>query len=93
MTNANEAKLMANEFHAKKESELMAKIEKFLDNECESAITTAAMNGKYECFVEVPKGLADDTAKINALLLANGYMAQTRFGTVPAVLIKWDRAK
>ena len=93
MIKASEAKAMAKEFHEKKEAELNAKIEKFLNNECESAITTAAINGKTECFVEVPKGLADDTARINAMLMVNGYMAQTRFGAVPAIFTRWDNAK
>lgn len=89
MIKASEAKAMVKEYHEKKEAELNARVEKFLNTECETAITTAAMNGQQNCFVEVPRGLIEDTAKITARLNVEGYKAQTRFGVTPAILIMW----
>jgi hypothetical protein len=89
MIKASEAKAMVKEYHEKKEAELNARVEKFLNTECETAITTAAMNGQQNCFVEVPRGLAEDTARITARLNVEGYKAQTRFGVTPAILIMW----
>ena len=91
MIKANMAKEMAKEFHKKAEEARIAKIRKFLDNECDSAVNTAAINGQYSCFVEVPEELHEQTATITAMLYTEGYFAQTRHGNNVAILIKWDK--
>ena len=91
MIKANEAKAMVKTYNEQKEAERVAKTQKFLDNECDSAIITAASNGRTECFVEVPLGLRELTPAINANLLAMGYFSQTRHGSTLAILIRWDK--
>ena len=89
MIKANEAKAMVKTYNEQKEAERLAKIQKFLDNECESAIITAATNGRTECFVEVPTDLRELVCAINANLTAEGYFSQTRHGENVAILIRW----
>ena len=91
MIKANEAKAMAKEFHKKAEEARLAKVQKFLDDECDKAINVAAINGQYSCFVEVPEELADQVATINAMLFVNGFFAQTRHAENVAILIKWEK--
>ena len=89
MIKANNARTMVAEYNAQKEAERREKIQKFLDTECESAIITAATNGKSECFVEIPSALHGLVHAINTSLTAEGYFAQTRYGSNLAVLIRW----
>ena len=89
MIKASEALEMVKEYQIKKQMEQAAKVKKFLDEDCSNAITTAAMNGRIECFVEIPRELCELTAFINASLCAEGYFAQTRHGSNMAVLIRW----
>ena len=90
MIKAINARTMVKEYNEQKEAERKALIQKFLDTECDAAIITAASNGRTECFVEVPLGLRELTPAINANLLALGYFSQTRHGSTPAILIRWD---
>lgn len=89
MIKANNARTMVMEYNAQKEAERREKVQKFLNTECDSAIITAASNGKSECFVEVPTALHELVCAINASLTSEGYFAQTRHGTNMAVLIRW----
>lgn len=90
MIKANNARTMVMEYNAQKEAERREKVQKFLNTECESAIITAASNGRSECFVEVPADLQELVCAINASLTAEGYFAQTRHGnTNVAILIRW----
>ena len=89
MIKANNARTMVKEYNEQKEAERKALIQKFLDNECESAIVTAATNGRTECFVEVPTALHELVCAINANLTAEGYFSQTRHGSNVAILIRW----
>lgn len=89
MIKAVNARTMVKEYNEQKEAERKALIQKFLDNECESAIVTAATNGRTECFVEVPTNLHNQIAAINANLTAEGYFSQSRYGTNVAILIRW----
>ena len=91
MIKANEAKAMVKSYNEQREAERQAKVQKFLDSECDAAIITAASNGQMECFVEVPVGLRELTPAINANLFAMGYFSQTRHGSTPAILIRWDK--
>ena len=89
MIKATNAKTMVKEYNEQKEAERKALIQKFLDNECESAIITAATNGRTECFVEVPTNLLNQISAINASLTAEGYFSQARYGNNIAILIRW----
>ena len=89
MIKANNARTMVMEYNAQKEAERKEKVQKFLNTECESAIITAATNGRTECFVEVPTNLHNQISAINANLTAEGYFSQTRYGTNVAILIRW----
>lgn len=89
MIKANNAREMVKEYKAQKEAENKTKVQKFLDTECDSAIITAASNGRSECFVEVPADLQELVCAINASLTAEGYFAQTRHGNNVAILICW----
>lgn len=90
MIKANNAREMVKEYKTQKEAENKAKVQKFLDTECDSAIITAASNGRNECFVEVPATLRELVCAINASLTDEGYFAQTRYGDNNiAVLIRW----
>ena len=51
MIKATNARTMVMEYNAQKEAERKALVQKFLDNECESAIIATAVNGKSDCFV------------------------------------------
>lgn len=89
MIKANNARTMVKEYNEQKEAERKALIQKFLDTECESAIITAATNGRTECFVEVPTNLHNQISAINANLTAEGYFSQARYGSNIAILIRW----
>ena len=89
MIKAVNARIMVKEYNEQKEAERKALIQKFLDTECDSAIITAATNGRTECFVEVPTNLHNQVSAINANLTAEGYFSQTRYGTNVAILIRW----
>ena len=90
MIKANNARTMVMEYNAQKEAERREKVQKFLNTECDSAIITAASNGRSECFVEVPADLQELVCAINAGLTAEGYFAQTRHSnTNVAILIRW----
>ena len=89
MIKANNAKAMAKEYNEQKEAERKALVQKFLDTECDSAIITAATNGRTECFVEVPTNLYDQISAINANLTVEGYFSQARYGNNIAILIRW----
>lgn len=90
MIKATNAKAMVMEYNAQKEAECRKKVQEFLNTECESAIITAASNGRTECFVEVPTILQELIHAINTNLTAEGYFAQTRYGsTNVAILIRW----
>lgn len=89
MIKATNAKAMVKEYNEQKEAERKALVQKFLDTECESAIITAATNGRTECFVEIPTNLHSQISAINANLTAEGYFSQTRYGTNVAILIRW----
>ena len=89
MIKAVNARTMVKEYNEQKEAERKALIQKFLDTECDSAIITAATNGRTECFVEVPNNLHNQISAINAHLTAEGYFSQTRYGTNVAILIRW----
>ena len=89
MIKANNARTMVMEYNAQKEAERREKVQKFLNTECDSAIITAASNGRSECFVEVPADLQELVCAINANLTAEGYFSQTRHGENVAILIRW----
>jgi hypothetical protein len=89
MIKAVKARTMVMEYNAQKEAERKEKVQKFLNTECESAIITAATNGRTECFVEVPTDLRELVCAINANLTAEGYFSQTRHGENVAILIRW----
>ena len=89
MIKAVNARTMVKEYNEQKEAERKALIQKFLDTECESAIITAATNGRTECFVEVPTALHELVCAINANLTAEGFFSQTRHGSNVAILIRW----
>ena len=89
MIKAVNARTMVKEYNEQKEAERKALIQKFLDTECDSAIITAATNGRTECFVEVPTNLHNYIPAINANLTAEGYFSQSRYGTNVAILIRW----
>ena len=89
MIKAVNARTMVKEYNEQKEAERKEKVQKFLNTECESAIITAATNGRTECFVEVPTNLHNQISAINANLTAEGYFSQSRYGTNVAVLIRW----
>lgn len=89
MIKAVNARIMVKEYNEQKEVERKALVQKFLDNECESAIVTAATNGRTECFVEVPTNLHNQVSAINANLTAEGFFSQARYGTNIAILIRW----
>lgn len=90
MIKAVNARTMVKEYKAQKEAENREKVQKFLDTECDSAITTAATNGRSECFVEIPADLRELVCAINANLTAEGYHSQTRYGgSNLAILICW----
>lgn len=89
MIKAVNARIMVKEYNEQKEAERKALVQKFLDNECESAIVTAATNGRTECFVEVPTNLHNQVSAINANLTAEGFFSQARYGTNIAILIRW----
>lgn len=89
MIKANNAREMVKEYKAQKEAENKTKVQKFLDTECDSAIITAATNGRSECFIEIPADLRELACVINTRLTAEGYIAQTRYGSNLAILICW----
>ena len=90
MIKANEAQAMVKAYNEKKDAENKAKVQKFLDNKRESAIITAASNGRTECFVEVPYALKELIPAINTNLTAEGYFSQVRHGDSNiAILIRW----
>ena len=89
MIKAVKARSMVMEYNAQKEAERKEKVQKFLNTECESAIITAATNGRTECFVEVPNNLHNQVSAINANLTAEGFFSQARYGTNIAILIRW----
>lgn len=89
MIKAVNARTMVKEYNEQKEAERKALVQKFLDNECDSAIITAATNGRTECFVEVPTNLHNQISAINANLTAEGFFSQARYGTNIAILIRW----
>lgn len=89
MIKAVNARTMVKEYNEQKEAERKALIQKFLDTECDSAIVTAATNGRTECFVEVPNNLHNQVSAINANLTAEGFFSQARYGTNIAILIRW----
>ena len=89
MIKAVKARTMVMEYNAQKEAERKEKVQKFLNTECESAIITAATNGRTECFVEVPTNLHNQVSAINANLTAAGYFSQARYGNNVAILIRW----
>jgi hypothetical protein len=93
MIKAKEANAITKEVQKKAEAERLAKYNKFLDEVCEPAIMKAANNGQYEAFVEIPAGLQEDTATLTAMIFCEGYVAQMRHGSRPAILIRWDKAK
>jgi hypothetical protein len=93
MIKAKEANAITKEVQKKAEAERLAKYNKFLDEVCEPAIMKAANNGQYEAFVEIPTGLQEDTATLTAMIFCEGYVAQMRHGSRPAILIRWDKAK
>ena len=89
MIKAVKARTMVMEYNAQKEAERKEKVQKFLNTECESAIITAASNGRTECFVEVPTALHELVCAINANLTAEGFFSRTRHGSNVAILIRW----
>jgi hypothetical protein len=91
MIKANEAKAMVKNYREAKEAERLAKVQKFLDNECDCEIINAASNGQTECFVEVPADLRELAPAINAHLFAMGYFSQVRYSSTPTILIRWDK--
>ena len=89
MINANEARTMLKANIQKDEEALKVKIQKFLDENCESAILTAIEKRQDNAFVEVPAELQEHTALIIAELTTNRYRALVRNGSVCSVLIMW----
>jgi hypothetical protein len=89
MIKANNARTMVMEYRAQQEAERREKVQKFLDTECESAITTAASNGKAECFVEVPTDMYGLVCSIKASLSTEGYFVQAHHNTNIAIQIRW----
>ena len=89
MIKANEAKEMVKVNIKADEDVRIAKIEKFLDTECDAEIRKAVENRQYSAFVAVPKDLVDYTATITAMLAINGYKVQVRHGYEPSILIQW----
>ena len=90
MIKANEAKAMVKAYNEQKEAENKAKVQKFLDEDCSTVITTAAINGRAEAFVEVPYELQELIPMIHANLTVEGYFSQTRHGhSNTAILIRW----
>lgn len=90
MINANEAKSMLKANIQKDEEALKAKVQRFLDEVCEPAVLNAVERRLFSAFVEIPIGMQEHTALITAMLMANGYKAQTRHGTTPSILILWN---
>lgn len=89
MIKATNARTMVKEYNEQKEAERKALVQKFLDTECDSAIITAASNGRTECFVEVPTNLHNQIPAICASLTAEGYFSQSRYGNNITILIRW----
>lgn len=90
MINANEARAMLKANIQKDEEALRAKIQKFLDENCESAILAAIEKRQDNAFVAVPAGLQEYTTLITATLATNQYKAQIRHGSVPSILVMWN---
>lgn len=68
----------------------MTAIQKFLDEECDTAIRNAIDQRQYYISVEVPSSIASYIPIIINLLLENGYQAKTKYGAKHYVLIMWN---
>lgn len=90
MIHANDAKAMLKANIQKDEDAIKARVNDFLENECDSAIKESIELRSATAFVEVPNVLEKHTSLIVAMLMANGYKAQCRHGIAPAILIMWN---
>ena len=89
MITANEARTIISNIKKQEQEAIEKAIEKFLDEECNSAITNAANNKLHDILVEVPKELDQHTHSICATLTTYGFKSQIRFGQRNAILIMW----
>lgn len=67
----------------------MATIQKFLDEECDTAIHDAIEHRQFCTYVQIPSSLANYYSVIANLLLDNGYQTKATLGTEPHILIMW----
>ena len=89
MIHANDAKAKLKANLQNDEEAIKAKINDFLENECDSAIKKSIELRSATAFVEVPNVLEKHTSLIVDMLMANGYNAQCRRGITTAILIMW----
>jgi predicted ribosome quality control (RQC) complex YloA/Tae2 family protein len=89
MITANEARTIISNIKKQEQEAIEKAIEKFLDEECNSAITNAASQKLHDILVEVPQELDQHTNSICASLTTYGFKSQIRFGQRNAILIMW----
>lgn len=89
MITANEARTIISDIQKQEQEALEKAIEKFLNEDCNSAITNAANQKLHDILVEVPQELDKYTHSICTSLATYGFKSQTRFGQRNAILIMW----
>lgn len=67
----------------------MTAIQKFLDEECDTAIREAINQRVFCTYVQIPSSLASYYPIITNLLVDNGYRTKVTHGAEPYILITW----
>ena len=90
MINAMKAKEITREFHDRQEAERLARIDNFLDTECEKAIIEKASSGHRQAEVNIPAELKGSTFAIKMKLEEEGYSVKIVRDGNPSLIIWWS---
>lgn len=89
MITANEARTIIENIQKQEQETIEKNIEKFLNENCNSAIANAANQKRHDVLVDVSPELDQHTCAICAKLTTYGFKSQVRYGLRNAILIMW----
>jgi hypothetical protein len=89
MITANEARTIISNIKKQEQEAIEKAIEKFLHEDCNSAITDAANQKLHTVLVDIPQELDQHTNNICASLTTYGFRSQIYLGQRNAILIMW----
>lgn len=89
MITANEARIIIQKIEKEEREAIEQAIGKFLNEECNTAITEAASSKLHNVLVALPPELDNHSQKVCTALTCYGFKSQVRFGMRNAVLITW----